>query len=137
MNGVCFTNCPSLNYYSTGRAEGSCCDVSIHCASLKCLASKCNGSPSPDASKVIQAVTLNITTPADVQKAEASYEQEYSPVSGVYTRLIIVGCLSVILSVIAVVLNCCAKKKGGWDKLCDSCCGCCLDYCIKKPPSNL
>jgi len=60
--------------------------------------------------------TLNLT----IFQATAGIvvQEDYSPVDGVYTRLIIMCVLCVVLGIIAAVISCWVKKRGGWDQLC-------------------
>ena len=130
------SNCNTIDYQRVGRSEGSCCDVNVHCASLKCINSKCEGVSNPDA----ESVTANIQTSdasqpqaegqsyreetyyESISQAEEKYVEEYTPVTGLIFRLISMSVVTVVLSLVVIILNCLAKKKGGWDMLCVSCC---------------
>ena len=143
------TNCNSIDYQRVGRSEGSCCDVSVHCASLKCnvVDARCEGAANPDAESVTADIESSDASGAQpegqsykdetyyesIAKAEEKYVEEYTPVTGLLFRLISMSVVTLVLTLVAIILNCLARRKGGWDMLCLSCCKASLP---KEPTQN-
>ncbi len=112
-----------MDYLTVSRAKGSCCDVNIHCASLNCVSSTCSGPTNNDAIVVTSSIptnsnSTNQTVYLEIYETEQKYQTEYTPLTALWMRLIIVAIVVFVLSIVMLILNICAKKKGGWDRLC-------------------